>query len=142
MLGTLDTCQIVVVDETTKLPTNDSCWRFSCRHQLQVAKQTNGFMLQIVELDNKAVEDGRGGTHKLGNGQEIEVEMAQEVGTKIFRVYEPFLRVGEHVRWKRPFLPNDVDALVTKVKEWYDGDDRLDEMSMVEVHYSRISRKL
>jgi len=51
-----------------------TCWRFHFRCHLQEAKDTKGFMLQVVE-------DG-----KLGDGQAIEAEIAKEVGVQVLRL--------------------------------------------------------
>ena len=48
-------------------PTDDCCWRYSFRSQLQEAKETGGFMLQLVQTE-PTVADGRVRDATLGNG--------------------------------------------------------------------------
>ena len=48
--GTYDTCQMNDPKFKVGVPTNNSCWRYSFRHQLEQAKRTDGFMIQLVEL--------------------------------------------------------------------------------------------
>eukprot|EP00931_Biecheleriopsis_adriatica_P078142 TRINITY_DN5160_c0_g1_i3.p1 TRINITY_DN5160_c0_g1~~TRINITY_DN5160_c0_g1_i3.p1 ORF type:complete len:690 (-),score=140.37 TRINITY_DN5160_c0_g1_i3:103-2133(-) len=94
-------------------PTAESCWRYSFWWQLQRAKQTGGFMLQVVEygiseracflLDEFGLEVAKGrfgrGFQKehldfeqkmlripqLGEGQVIEVEMAKALQLPVVR---------------------------------------------------------
>ena len=109
--GTFATCTIE--DETLKtgVPQSNSCWRYSFRYQLEEAKQTNGFMIQVVEYDKKY------GVPILGNGQEIEADMAREVGVKVFRLYQP----GSFGR-SRDYDYHDIRRLVSSIREWYAGD--------------------
>ena len=89
--GTVETCQLLEdVDNMNKggRPTDNSCWRYSYRYHLQEAKRTQGFMLQVVDYDYEKQ------LHILGNGQQIEIEMANQVRTKIFRVYQPIMVVN------------------------------------------------
>ena len=176
--GTVETCQMIdtsngddygTPQQTAKpkpMPTNDSCWRYSFRYQLEQAKRTNGFMLQIVELrkvenDESNINCGDGNAdddedctststtslcHCLGQGQEIERVMAQQVGTKVFCIYQPFIHLkskekdeasapstattktrhgsaSSTVYSRRRFLPNDIAPLIRKIQEWYNDDD-------------------
>ena len=50
--GTFETCQIPHPEHKTGEPSHESCWRYSFRYQLQLAKQTNGLMIQLAELYN------------------------------------------------------------------------------------------
>jgi len=63
-------------------PGEKSCWRFTFRFHQEESKETNGFMIQVQEMDG------------LGDGQKLETELAREVGLKVFRTYtnECFLR--------------------------------------------------
>jgi len=58
-------------------PTTGSCWRYSYRWHEQCALDTSGFLLQIVDLVD--------GMPKLGAGQKLEQEMAQQIGLPIVR---------------------------------------------------------
>ena len=79
--GTLATCRKQDHSlQKSHAPTNDSCWRYSYRYHLQHARATSGFMIQVVDYDPCLKQ------HILGNGQQIECILAQEVGTKVFRV--------------------------------------------------------
>ena len=62
-------------------------------------------MVQVVELSGYS----RGKYHyALGKGQQIESIMAKEVGTKVFRIYEP----------PSLFSATDINRLVDAVKTW------------------------
>ena len=119
--GTTETCQCVVVSKAGDvgdggIPLPECCWRYSFRYQLEQAKRSNGFMLQIVEyafneegrmpnfdiLNDKA-EEG------LGDGQKIELEIANSVGVKVFRVWEP---LSEYGKWH--FEESHVEKLISE----------------------------
>jgi len=74
--GTLDTCLFPEHENLTteKRPTSTSCWRFAFRFHQEECKATSGFMIQVEE------------TEGLGAGQNIETEMAKQVGMKVFRI--------------------------------------------------------
>merc|ERR1712032_1466257 len=55
-------------------PCNQSCWRYSFAWHQQMARDSSGFMLQVIE----------GG--KLGAGQEIEAEMANHMNLRTFKI--------------------------------------------------------
>jgi len=55
-------------------PCNQSCWRYSFAWHQQMARDSKGFMLQVIE----------GG--KLGAGQEIEAEMAKHMNLETFKI--------------------------------------------------------
>ena len=108
--GTFETCKMHYIYKSGT-PTKKSCWRYSFRYHLEQAKQTNGFMIQVVELAGFSQGKYR---HKLGKGQQIETEMAKQVGTKIFRVYEP------------PTLfrtMKDIQILIDAIEKWYNNND-------------------
>ena len=84
--GTDETCAYHNVLTKDGKPTNDCCWRYSFRSQLQEATDTGGFMLQLVETGEYS---GKINDATLGRGQLIELEMAQSIGTKVFQVYRP-----------------------------------------------------
>ncbi len=87
---------------------NKSCWRYSFRYQLEKAKETGGFMVQVAKYSREEE------CHILGLGQQIETKMANQVGVKIFRIYQnpayPFNRVEDTVR-----------GFVKCVESWYYG---------------------
>ena len=70
-------------------------------------------MIQIVELEN--------GTHRLGKGQAIETVMAKDLGTKVFRIYEPPKRWWPPT-FKLSFDKVDIDQLVRRIKQWHNGN--------------------
>lgn len=73
--GTPDTCGFGESRDLTVAgrPTRDSCWRCAFRFHLEECKAKGGFMIQVEESNG------------LGRGQEIETEMAKQVGLKVFR---------------------------------------------------------
>ena len=167
--GTFATCQ---KESAFKIgqPTNRSCWRYSFRYQLQLAKLTNGFLIQVVEHDPTPPPTSTFRNNyydrfqpSLGKGQEIETYMAREVGTKVFRIYEPlmeastttktetmaiaktmrslFLPGGGGVKrrcFSVPFVKKDIDRLVECIKEWNNKDQNcLDVNDVVEIYCHR-----
>lgn len=107
--GTIDTCQ-KELPYKTGAPSDQSCWRYAFRWQLEEAKRTGGFMIQVVQHRNPGDYTGFYG-HELGKGQEIETVMANQVGTKIFRIYEPENRGG--------FVETHLQPLEDCIFEWY-----------------------
>ncbi len=106
--GTFDTCGKPAWLKISVPKENQSCWRYSFRYQLEKAKETGGFMIQVAEYSR---EEER---HMLGRGQQIETEMAEQVGLKIFRIYQ------------NPVYPFDsvqdtVEGFAKCLKGWYDG---------------------
>ena len=75
-------------------------------------------MIQIVELRQVGDTSGYNYEHSLGKGQQIERIMAQDVGIKVFVVYQPF---NEQYRYREFFHDNLIAKLADKVKEWYSG---------------------
>ena len=67
--GTFDTCCMEDKSAKTGAPTEKSCWRYSFRYQLEEAKRSNGFMIQVIELDR--------GVHLTGKGEAIETIMGK-----------------------------------------------------------------
>jgi hypothetical protein len=81
--GTVETCR---KEASLKMgvPQENACWRYSFRYQLNEAKMTRGFMIQVIDCP-KSTYDGENTEYIMGKGQEIETEMASLVGTKIFK---------------------------------------------------------
>jgi len=106
--GTDDTCEYK--NELTKegQPTDNCCWRYSFRRQLEEAKFTGGFMLQLVEGDG------------LGKGQTIEKQMAEELSLKIFHVIQPIV-LNSNV--ERPFDERNIEEVASAIKCWYNFRD-------------------
>merc|ERR1711956_196660 len=99
--GTLSTCGIPESENCTAegRPKNTSCWRFSFRVHQQDCKASNGFMIQVQEI---------GG---LGAGQNIETEMANQAGLKMFRT----------VTKKDTFGVYQMYYVAKAVQAWYDS---------------------
>jgi len=119
--GTFDTCQ---KEEEFKsgTPTLKSCWRFSFRVQLEQAKRTNGFMIQLIEVGLPYTRYTRGHPQTPGDGQKIETDMAQQVSTKVFPVYAPIKYRGDTNREREEdFTEADIEVLVTAIRKWYEG---------------------
>jgi len=82
-------------------PCNNSCWRYSFAWHQKMAIESKGFMLQVVE-------EGM-----LGAGQEIEAEMAENIGLKVFKIevsskFNP--NVDEHDAVAVNHLANSVEV--------------------------------
>jgi hypothetical protein len=103
-------------------PQTASCWRYSFRHQLEEAKVTDGCMIELVEVV------GFGAPQCLGKGQEIEAEMAKDVGTKVFLVYAPTAKIYRDRGFDRRFEDKHIEIVASRLQEWYEGDcnDRAD----------------
>jgi len=87
-----------------KRTTDHSCWRFSfLDHMSQASQDGKGFMLQILEPD----EEGR---FKPGKGQEIESEMADDLGLTVFRV--------EVASENKTTFQAAVNRLKTEIRKW------------------------
>ena len=136
--GTKETCSKIDVDDEMGVPTTNCCWRYSFRHRLVEAKARNGFMLQLVELRQNAHG------YELGNGQAIELEMARDVGVKVFQVMEPLdqatgvchsFRPMNH--WPQEHIPRFIDNFV---KPWYDSDDSNHHSSMDVEEYGYVMK--
>lgn len=99
--GTPDTCLISGHDNfnAEKRPTDTSCWRVAFRFHQEECKVTNGFMIQVHEVEG------------LGDGQKIEAAMAEQVGLKVFRS-------RSH---QRSIDGNRIAGLSGIVKAWYDA---------------------
>lgn len=117
--GTLETCRMPL----EKSPNQPICWRVSFRHHLEEARDTMGFMVQIVELRHQGTHTSYEYQHQLGKGQEIERVMAREVGVKVFVAYQSLHPCFRH---RLQFEREDIDRLCQRIQEWYDsgGTDR------------------
>ena len=119
--GTFDTCH---KDPHLKIgkPKLECCWRYSFRWHLEEARRTNGFMIQIVDLDGEpGLFEESLSEYKLGDGQQIETEMAEQVGTKIFRIYRPRTITGTGVQLLHNFRQDHINSLASILQDWYDG---------------------
>ena len=117
--GTHDTCK-KDASLKTGAPQLASCWRYSFRWHLEEAQKTNGFMLQVVDLQGEpGLFEECIFNYELGKGQQIEAEMAEAVGTKIFRIYRPRAITSTGDQWLKDFRKDHIDALALAVQEWY-----------------------
>ena len=85
--------------------------------------------MQLVERDSTTTSsdddysNNKGDPPKLGNGQWIEREMAQQLNVKIFQVYRPMKRYGnEYSGSEYRFLRRHMDEVVETIRGWYEGD--------------------
>ena len=103
------------------IPQTGSCWRYSYRYQLEKAKRSNGFMIQLVEVGTTKGGDSisHGIPQTLGQGQRIEEDMAQMVGTKIFKVHAPILFRNEKHEQETEFNDEDIQKVVYEIRKWY-----------------------
>lgn len=117
--GTEQECGKYLFDEETGAPIEKQCcWRSSYRYQLQKAKETGGYMVQVAEFDEVKRK------HVLGNGQQIETEIAAQVGVKVFLVYQKtvaskFWRKSEDFGKGGSLL---VDELMNRAESWLESD--------------------
>ena len=134
--GTFESCQFVDASLKTGAPKKESCWRYSFRYQLQEAKRTNGFMIQLAEAAEEYLrlpqnndddgdeeeEDDETMPQSLGDGQTIEKEMAADLQLKVFRVYAP-IEIRRNVHHVEVDLTlGDIDKVVSAVQNWYNED--------------------
>mmetsp|Transcript_12387 Transcript_12387/g.23771 ORF Transcript_12387/g.23771 Transcript_12387/m.23771 type:complete len:449 (+) Transcript_12387:180-1526(+) len=128
--GTAATCKIADPAVRTGRPTGDSCWRYSFRFHQQLCKDTAGFMVQVEEC---VYDQGdtliRG--WELGNGQQIETELAEEVRLKVFRMRQGTVHYNGRVL-PRPFDSLDADRVADAIDRWYESRSDLT-LEMVEL---------
>lgn len=94
-------------------PASHSCWRYAFRYCLREAKDSGGFMVQVVERPGGPYVFK--GSLELSEGQRIEAEIADAMGLKTFQIEMP-----EH--WaprSEADVTNLVGVLVRKVDRWY-----------------------
>lgn len=127
--GTHDSCQKpAYLKMGIPQETSECCWRYSYRHHLEESARLGGFMIQVVDRDYRKGFLRRSSSnssseccsshdlyelHTLGEGQTIEIEMAQDIGIKIFRFFEP---TGA---WSSDSFAKEVDQFVTRIQQWY-----------------------
>ena len=114
--GTTASCRKEDIALRTGAPQDGSCWRYTFRYQLEQAKNSNGFMIQVIERQQGSDEQ----QEQLDEVQEFEADLAKEVGIKVFRI---------HTMVERPFDNKDIDSFVTRIREWYDKGCCDDDMS-------------
>jgi len=99
--GTSGTCELPPESNLEGgRPTNTSCWRFAFRYHQEECESTGGFMIQVEEKG------------RLGAGQLIEAEMADQVGLKIFKTFH----LGDH------FEQIHATKVSQAIKAWYDSN--------------------
>ena len=112
--GTRNTCNYNNILADDGRPTDDCCWRFSFRAQLEEANRTGGFMLQLVEPEKQGSPD------RLGKGQAIELDMAHNhLKMKVFHVHRPRFFVGDI---ELQFDDVHLNEVVNVIKRWYSND--------------------
>jgi len=115
--GTFDTCEKAAELKKGVPKEGECCWRYSFRYQLEEAKETKGFMIQVAEYYQ---ESSRCGEHILGDGQKIEIELADQVGVKVFRVMQPVWIRRKRRNPEREVDERHVESIVECLKNWYD----------------------
>ncbi len=126
--GTKETCQKYVFKDNVPVE-KECCWRSSYRYQLMRGKETGGFMVQVAEWNLKSQK------HVLGDGQQIETELAEQVGLKVFRVYQQLsgYSFSSH-RYKEDSeesISKLINELVKCAESWYENG--CSDMSVTEV---------
>jgi len=107
--GTLPTCMLSAnenFDTCTGRPCGTTCWRVAFRYHLEECKASNGFMIQVEEKQG------------LGDGQDIEAEMARQVGLKVFKTYTNVDELAWGDGYLEAFRFNGVNAIREAVKTW------------------------
>jgi len=132
--GTDDTCQYNNILTKTGQATDDCCWRYSFRRQLEEARVTRGFMLQLVECESSEQIL----FPELGKGQQIERHMAKQVGVKIFHVHRPVCMDSESIpspsleHFEAGFDESSIEEVASAIKCWYaQGCSSLDAIDVV-----------
>jgi len=125
--GTTNTCTFPRNLRVGKPKENECCWRYNFRYYLEKSKKSRGFMVQLTGWDEDMDK------HSLGRGQQIETEMAKQVGIKIFRVVEKQTMVdtGE-LQLDRRYIGD----LQKNIKVWLCGDRK--DLSIVQVTLPKI----
>lgn len=99
--GTLSTCSFYSFQNLKHgKPYSKSCWRYAYRFHQDECKMSKGFMVQVEEQS------------KLDDGQIIQMDMANGIGLKTFRLQ---LRSTE-----TEALNNAVKMLSQEVQSWYE----------------------
>ena len=147
--GTKETCQYNNVLTTANeedgdglcRPTDDCCWRYSFRHQLEEAKATGGYMLQLIEKpkdllfssnSNNDDDDGQlSQKQELGLGQQIELDMSKEISLKVFQIYRPTLGNVPIYGSELSFNDSHIHEVVTSIQRWYDNNQEEDDTVVV-----------
>ncbi len=133
--GTKETCQKYEFKDNLPVE-KECCWRSSYRYQLMRGKETGGFMVQVAEFDNSYEVE----KHVLGNGQQIETELAQQVGLKVFRVYQQLEKSRPVFFYNisalyglnsEKSISKLIDELVKCAESWYENG--CSDMSVTEV---------
>ncbi len=125
--GTEETCKKYEFKDNLPVE-KECCWRSSYRYQLMKGKETGGFMVQVAKFDEKSQK------HVLGNGQQIETELAKKVGLKVFRVYQQLIGLkNENLRGVHSDygISELIDELVKCAESWYENG--CSDMSVTEV---------
>jgi len=125
--GTSDTCEKPRYLKVGVPRENECCWRFNFRYHLEKGKNSGGFMIQLAGWDELM------DTHNLDRGQQIEMEMAEQVGIKVFRVLETqdMIDTGDLQLDHR-----QIGKLQRVIKTWLDGN-RTD-LSIVDVMLPKV----
>ena len=71
-------------------------------------------MLQLIERGDNSCQ-----LQELGNGQQIERHMAQQLEMKVFHVYRPTNTYGSEYS----FNDSHINDVVSAIKSWHDVDD-------------------
>ena len=117
--GTFETCEKEPEFKTGVPQEHKSCWRYSYRYQLE----TGLAMVQIVEYYYAGESAGNSeelqkAEHVIGNGQNIETEMAKMVGIKVFRCFQPVDERGN----KAEFDESVMEDIAQVIETWYEED--------------------
>jgi len=115
-------CQNIPVCGSGPEPTSHSCWRYSFRWHQEKAKESGGYMLQVVERPKQRTANDVicrfAGETELGKGQVLEREMADQVGLSVFKVVMPenWYDTPEYEAQLDP----QIDDLASEVRRWLD----------------------
>ena len=86
------------------------------RRQLQHAKRTGGFMLQLIETGESYSRK----VPTLCDEQDVELLIANEMQIKVFQVYKPRSAGGGGGSHETYFAKRHIKDVVSAIKSWYD----------------------
>jgi len=119
--GTSTTCGMIQ-EHNGKHQEDQCCWRYNIRCRLEKAKLNGGIVIQVSEW----VASAR--NHLLGPGQQIETDMAIQVGVKIFRVMQNQYADRSPVS----FNQQHVSQVEENIDKWHQSGRR--DMTLAKIH--------
>jgi len=125
--GTSETCEKPRYLKVGVPRESECCWRFNFRYHLEKSKNSGGYMIQLAGWDELM------DTHNLDRGQQIEMDMAEQVGIKVFRVLEiqDMIDTGDLQLDHR-----QIGQLQRIIRSWLEGNRK--DLSIVDVMLPKV----